>query len=125
MGRDLQRTLNESLRQALKEGRIVYEKETHEDQELFYVLRPKGSPPVRLRSKGPRSLADIPPSELYVVANYLKERHGYESGSDDHLKAVLECFGFERLTTKVGTTLLEILDRKFPHADEFLDGLLK
>jgi hypothetical protein len=33
-------------------------------------------------------------------------------GSDGHLRAILECFDLKRLTTQVGTTLLEILDRR-------------
>ena len=32
-------------------------------------------------------------------------------GSDEHLRAILECFDLKRLTTQVGTALLEILDR--------------
>jgi hypothetical protein len=31
-------------------------------------------------------------------------------GSDEHLRAILEYFDLKRLTTQVGTTLLEILD---------------
>jgi hypothetical protein len=32
-------------------------------------------------------------------------------GSDEHLRAILEYFDLKRLTTQVGTTLLEVLDR--------------
>ena len=30
-------------------------------------------------------------------------------GSDEHLRAILECFDLKRLTTQVGTSLLEFL----------------
>ncbi len=84
-----------------------------------------GSPPIRLRSRGPQSFEEIPPSELQVVANYLAQRHGFSSGSDEHLRAVLECFDLKRLTTQVGTTLLEILERRFPYVDEFINRIPK
>src|SRR5439155_26770555 len=53
---------------------------------LFSVVRVKGSPPIRLRSRGPRALEEIPLSELQVLARYMVERHGYLSGSEEHLR---------------------------------------
>jgi hypothetical protein len=32
-------------------------------------------------------------------------------GSDEHLRAILECLDLKRLTTQVGMTLLEVLHR--------------
>lgn len=46
-------------------------------------------------------------------------------GSDEHLRAVLECFDLKRLTAQVGTTLLEILDMDFPYVAELLKGVHK
>lgn len=63
----------------------------------------------------------MPPSELKVEAMHLAERDGLSSGSDEHLRAVLGCYDLTRLTTQVGTTLLEILERRFPHVDEFIN----
>ena len=85
----------------------------------------RGSTPIRLRNREPRSFEKIPPSELLVVAKYLLERNGFSSGSDEHLRAVLEYFDLKRLTTQVGTTLLEILDKRFPYVDEFLKRIPK
>ena len=56
---------------------------------------------------------------------YLAQRHGFSSGSDEHLRAVLEYFDLKRLTTQVGTTLLEILERAFPYVDEFINRIPK
>ena len=39
-------------------------------------------------------------------------------GSDEHLRAVLKEFDLKRLTTRIGTTLLDVLDRRYPHVDE-------
>ena len=114
MGHELKSTMNKALAHAIRQGRVVSEDEAGKGGLLFSVVRVKGSPPIRLRSRGPRSFEEIPPSELQVVARYLLERHGFASGSDEHLRAVLECFDLKRLTTQVGTTLLEILERRFP-----------
>ena len=40
-------------------------------------------------------------------------------------RAVLERFDLKKLTSQVGKTLLEILERRFPYVDEFLSGMRK
>jgi hypothetical protein len=117
--------MNKALAHAIRQGRLVSENEANDRGLLFSVVRVKGSPPIKLRTRGPRSLEEIPPSELQVVAMYLTERHGFSSGSDEHLRAVLERYDLTRLTTQVGTTLLEILERRFPYVDEFINGIPK
>jgi len=37
----------------------------------------------------------------------------------------LEWFDLKRLTTQVGTTLLEILERRIPYVDEFINRIPK
>jgi REase_MTES_1575/AAA domain len=125
MGKELKRAMNKALAQAIRQGHVVSEDEAGKGGLLFSVVRAKGSPPIRLRSRGPRLLEEIPPSELQVIARYLVERHGFASGSEEHLRAVLESLDLKRLTTQVSTTLLEILERNFPYADEFLRGMHK
>ncbi len=123
MGPELRSAMNKALAHAIRQGRLVSENEANERGQLFSVVRVNGSPPIRLRSRGPRSFEEIPPSELQVVANYLAQRDGFASGSNEHLRAVLECFDLKRLTTQVGTTLLEILERRFSSVDEFLNRI--
>jgi len=125
MGHELKSTMNKALAHALRQGRLASENEVTEKDLLFSVVRVNGSPPIKVRTRGPRSFEEIPPSELQVVARYLVERDGFSSGSDEHLRAVLECFDLKRLTTQVGTTLLEILEKRFPYVDEFINGIPK
>jgi hypothetical protein len=125
MGHELRSAMNKALAHAIRQGSLVSENEANGGGLLFSVVRVNGSPPIRLRRRGPRSLEEIPPSELQVVAMYLAERHGFSSGSDEHLRAILECFDLKRLTKQVGTTLLEILERRFPYVDEFLRRIPK
>lgn len=123
MGHELKSTMNKALAYAVRQGRLVSENEVTERGLLFSVVRVSGSPPIRLRTRGPRSFEEIPPSELQVVGMYLVARDGLSSGSDEHLRAILECFDLKRLTTQVGTTLLEILEREFPYVDEFINRI--
>jgi very-short-patch-repair endonuclease len=125
MGPALRSAMNKALAHAVRQGRLVSENEPIESGLLFSVVRVHGRPPIRLRRRGPRSFEEIPPSELKVVAMYLVQRHGFSSGSDEHLRAVLEYFDLKRLTTQVGTTLLEILERRFPYVDEFINKIPK
>ena len=120
LGPDLRSTLNRALSLAIRQGRVVAEDETGKGGNMFSVVRPKESPQIKLRSRGPRSFEEIPPSELQVIARQLLEQHSFSRGGDEHLRAVLECYDLKRLTTGVGTTLLDILERSFPYVDEFL-----
>ena len=125
MGNELKRTMNKALAHAIRQGRVVSEDEVSKSGLLFSVVRAKGSPPIRLRSRGPRSFEEIPPSELQILSRYLLEGHSFASGSEEHLRAVLECLDLKRLTAQVGKTFREILNRRFPYVDEFLSGIHK
>jgi len=125
MGHGLKSAMNNALLHAIRQGLIVSENELPEQGLIFSIVRIQGTPPINLRTRGPRLLEEIPPSELQVVARYLSNRHiyRYASGSDEHLREVLECFELKKLTTQAGTRLLEILERKFQYVDEFINNL--
>jgi hypothetical protein len=125
MGHELKKMMNKALSNALRQGRVVSENEGGKDGLLFSVIRTKDSPPIRLRRRGPRAFEEIPPSELQVVARYMAEQHGYTFGTDEHLRTILDCFELKRLTTQVGTTLLEIFENKLPHVQEYLQRMDK
>ena len=120
MGHELKSTMNKALANAMRQGRIISEEESGKGGLLFSVIRIKDSPPVKLRSRGPRTFEELPPSELLIVAKYLEVRHKFQAGSDEHLRAILEWFDLKRLTTQVGTILLEIIEKRFAYADEYL-----
>ncbi len=125
MGHELKSIMNKALGHAIREQRLVSENEATERDLLFSIIRVNGSPPIKLRTRGSRSFEEIPPSELQAVARHLVDQHSLPSGSDEHLRAVLEYFDLKRLTTQVGTTLLDVLERSFPYVDEFLSGIRK
>ena len=125
MGHELKSSMNRALAQDIRQGFVVSEDELAKGGVLFSVVRAKGTPPIRLRTRGPRAFEEIPPSELQVVAQYWAQRHGVQLGSEAHLRAVLECFDLKRLTSQVDKALREIIERTFPHVDEFLGGMAK
>ena len=125
LGREIRGTMNKALAHAIRQERVVSEDEAAKGGLLFSVVRMTGSPPIKLRSRGPRSFEEIPPSELQLLARYVVERHGFASGSEDHLRAVLEFLDLKRLTTQVDTRFKEIMKISFPYVDEFLRSLQK
>jgi len=69
------------------------------------VLRPAGSPPVRVRELGPRNLDEVPLDEVAELMDRLAT-----SGADDLKRAVLDTYGLVRLTTKADEYLERALD---------------
>jgi very-short-patch-repair endonuclease len=110
LGGELKTAMNKALAAAIQQGRVVSENEAGKTGLIFSTVRSKGSPPVKLRCRGPRTFEEIPPGELRAAGRRLSETLRLESGSDEHLRAILELFDLKRLTTQVGTRLLETLD---------------
>ena len=123
MGHELKGSMNKALALAMRLGSVVSEDEMGKGGLLYSVVRVKGSLPIRLRSRGPRSFEEIPPSELQVIAKYMLGKHDFVSGSAEHLRNVLECFDLKRLTTNVESIFQKILERNIPYVDEFLNGM--
>jgi len=53
---------------AFVDSGLVSESEGIERDLPSSVIRVNGSPPIKLRTRGPRSFEEIPPSELQIVA---------------------------------------------------------
>ena len=120
MGGPLRRAMNQALRYAVRTGDVVTEDESGTGDLLDAIARLRTAPPVLVRNRGPRDFREIPPSELQLVARQLSDPEGLEPGSDAHLRSVLDFFDLKRLTVQVGTTLLEVLDRRYSYVDEVL-----
>lgn len=120
LGRVLKRQLNKALQHAIRRGLVVTEDEWNVGGLVRAVVRSTHSPPVVARRRGPRSFDEIPPSELQLVARQVLSgrEDEFEFGSDEHLRAVLHALDLKRLTTRIGTTLLDVLERRYPHVDE-------
>jgi hypothetical protein len=111
LGGELKSTMNKALANAIRQGRVISENEPDKSGLIWSTVRSNGTPKVKPRRRGPRTLDEIPPGELRAVGRHLCEARQMARGSDEHLRTILEYFDLKRLTTQVGTTLLEVLDR--------------
>ena len=123
LGPELKSTMNKALSSAIRQGNVISENEPGVSELLFSTVRSKGSPPTRLRCRGPRTFEEIPPAELRAASKLVSETLHLEPGTDEHLRAILEYFDLKRLTAQVGTTLLEILDRPEASAAPLFDEM--
>jgi hypothetical protein len=108
-GGELRTALNRTLVKAVKDGRVISENEPGVTGLIYSTVRLQNAAPVRLRLRGPRTFEEIPPGELRAAAKHVFQMDRTTWGSDEHLRAILELFDLKRLTTQVGSRLLEIL----------------
>ena len=123
MGHELRTSLNGALAIAIQQKHLIAVQEGQETDPVFSVVRAMETPPVRLRTRGSRSLEEIPLSELQLVSRYLQQRRDLKSGSEEHLRAILECLELKRLTTQAGTILQEAMGISFPFVDDSLSRI--
>ena len=123
MGRNLKRRMNRALQHALRRGLVETEDEWSVGGSVRIIVRSRYSPPVIARQRGPRRFDEIPPSELQLVARQVRlgREDELEFDSDEHLRAVLKAFQLQRLTTRIGTTLHDVLERPYPYVDAALE----
>ncbi len=69
------------------------------------VLRPAGSPPIRVRELGPRGLDEVPLDEIADLMERLTM-----AGADDIKRAVLDAYGLVRMTAKADEYLERALE---------------
>lgn len=86
-------------------GRIEIVRDEEESDRGDEVLRPAGSPPVRVRELGPRALDEVPLDEVAELMHRLTT-----AGATDLKRAVLDAYGLVRLTAKADEYLERALD---------------
>ena len=112
MGHELRSTMNKALSSAIRQGKLVSETDADTKGFIFSTVRTKGTPQIKIRTRGPELFSEIPPDELRAVGQYISMNLQVEPGTDEHLRLVLDHFDLRRLTTQVGTAILEILDKE-------------
>lgn len=106
----LQSLLNKSVAQAPRTGVFVQEDEWHRVGQVDKVLRLPDAPPVRLRTRGPRELAEIPPREVAALMTELLRLEPELNTPDDPeplFRRVLGVYGAQRLTLRAREALTE------------------
>jgi hypothetical protein len=110
VGRVVRQALNRALGTMLRSGEIVQEDEFHDGSPEGQVLRLAGTAMIQVRPAGRRDLLQIPPSELLAVLRR-SFRGSMQWANDDEslLRAMLERYGFSRLTKPRREYLLKVL----------------
>jgi hypothetical protein len=107
---ELKSTLDRALASAIRQGRVMAENVTGRTGLILSTVRSKDAPAVKPRRRGPRSFDEIPSGELRAVAKYLSGSLNLISGSEEHLRAIVESFDLGAVTPKVNSALLEALN---------------
>ena len=121
MGRQLKRSMNRALQHAIRKGRVAKVDELGTGGLVNSIVRIKGRPAIVLRERGPRTFEEIPRSELELMARKLSKDEGFESGSNDHLRAVDEAYGLKRLTTQRRLRFPDVRGSRDRNVDDVLD----
>jgi very-short-patch-repair endonuclease/DNA polymerase III delta prime subunit len=97
VGKEVARSLNRAIAYAESKKLIVSDNPLNEAGVKPKIYRLSSTPPVVPRSLGPRSLDQVPPSEIahHMAAVILRDP---EIAEDDLLRGVLERLGLRRLT---------------------------
>jgi hypothetical protein len=114
LGGELKSIMNRALTIAIRQGRISSVNEAGQTGVIRSTVFVKGRPAVVLRTRGPRTFEEIPPSELRAASEHLLSQLVFPPESDEHLRAILEFYGLKRLTTQVGAALLDMLKEDSP-----------
>jgi hypothetical protein len=81
------------------QDRLVFAREGATTIELDDVLRPAGSPAVRVRELGPRTLEEVPLDEIAELVRRLRAAGGARD-ADEAKRALLSEYGLVRLTSR-------------------------
>jgi len=107
VGSTLRDVFNRAVAKARRDGLLEFEQSDKRTPMQQAVLRLTGSPPVRLRTRGDRTIDEIPSSEIASLMQcILDEQLGISD--DDLYRRILDHYGFQRLRGPTRDRLMEI-----------------
>ena len=99
LGKLLRSGLNRALSKALRDGLIEHEDGYDPRGYKHRVFRITGSARVRIRPRGGRDFAEIPPSEIATLAKRLEDSKNFRGES--LYRAILEFYEIRRMTSNI------------------------
>ncbi|MFK0245659.1 AAA domain-containing protein [Amycolatopsis azurea] len=99
--------LNKAISQAVRQGELVEDNPLGTRGVKPRTYRLPGQPEVMTRRLGPRSLEEVPPSELATLLDHVTDRDG-DRGEEALQRAVLDLLGLKRLTENVKNRFAEV-----------------
>jgi len=124
MGPEIRSIMSKAIRIGLKEGHIEAETTFSPSDIMGQTLRLTGGDLFIIRSRGSRTLEEIPPQELQFVGQYMARKQNLPKGSEEHLRAILDFFELRRLTAQAKKHILQILQYEMPNIDAAINYIL-
>ena len=125
LGSRLQTLLTEGLQHALKTRRCLVVNESDTSDLLQHIVRLPSQPEIIVRLRGPRTLEEIPPSELLAVAGYLEYARRLAWNSEAHRRALLHEYELMRLTDQASAWLDHVLALERPAVHALLGAVFQ
>lgn len=118
MGKDLQKLMNRALQQAIRSKLVIKVDECGTGGLLYSIIRKPWQASPRLRTRGDRSIDEIPPSEIRMASKYLESAHSFINGSEEHMRHILSFYDLKRLTDHTREFLSKVLSADTPSIDD-------
>lgn len=110
MGPDLQAKLLKALEQLTKANSVLSHKHHPRHETLEEVIWLAGTPCEIVRSRGNRTLEEIPLGELSQILSLVAKKHKVERGGELHMRLTLEALDLKRLTENAESILRQAID---------------
>lgn len=108
VSKQIAKVLNSAITAAVRRGLLIGENPLGEPGVKPRTFRLPDQSAVHVRPLGPRSLHEMPPSELATVLSQMAEKHGWYP-EEALFRATLGQFGLKRLTVNVTDRLRSVL----------------
>ena len=97
--------MNRAIYRAVKLGRLIQNDEQKRGGQINQIVRVAGSPEINVRERGPLTLEDVPPLEIFAVREKLLSD---AAGLDEEqlVRQLAAVYGIVRKTPQVRRTLL-------------------
>lgn len=107
LSKPMRQILNKAVYMAVRSGTLTQANEYETRDQMNQIVRVSGTPAVRVRPRGDRSLADIPPSEIVAVMTEITAASNVigRLSQEALFRQVLEHYGLTRLTENARTIL--------------------
>jgi very-short-patch-repair endonuclease len=103
IGHQIRSTFNRAISAAIRSQKVEQADDCHSRDQLNKVVRLYGAPTESLRSRGNRSLEEIPPSEIAILIKRILESASLnvETEQEKIFRTVLDFYGLVRMTDGV------------------------
>ena len=105
LGRQILHVMNRAIYRAIRLGRLQQNDERRRGGQINQIVRVAGSPEIRVRERGPRTLEEIPPMEIAAVREMIVANEPLLD-EDQLVRRLAGVYGIGRVTSQIRKLLL-------------------